>query len=300
MARLDQMDPRWIVEDRADGHNVNSWHWSEKDISVEARKLFARWISKRVIYKEDEVVLRLLDIRKEVEGDSTALNHRGKQGVFFDFDVTVEWQGEVQDRFGYQSCDAHGTLTFNVDQNTVDSFDVTTELSSLKMNGVDGLMILLKKHGIPALRGLVQGFFTELRTKYDPRVATEQAKLQNDARKAAAEKEMQEDLRRLEEEKAFIEEAEQWKRAEEEKEKEKEKKAKTQIFKAVEKKKENETKKTDVEANADKEKEKEKEKKQDKDKTKECHETKETEKVTKTETKKPCRTDEELMAYLMS
>ena len=27
MARWEQGDPRWIVSDRADGHNVNGWHW---------------------------------------------------------------------------------------------------------------------------------------------------------------------------------------------------------------------------------------------------------------------------------
>jgi activator of HSP90 ATPase len=31
MALLGQGDPRWLVEKREDGTNVNAWHWSEKD-----------------------------------------------------------------------------------------------------------------------------------------------------------------------------------------------------------------------------------------------------------------------------
>jgi len=31
MAKVGEGDARWIVEDRADGTNVNNWHWKEKD-----------------------------------------------------------------------------------------------------------------------------------------------------------------------------------------------------------------------------------------------------------------------------
>ena len=29
MAKWGEGDPRWIVEQRADSHNVNNWHWKE-------------------------------------------------------------------------------------------------------------------------------------------------------------------------------------------------------------------------------------------------------------------------------
>jgi hypothetical protein len=29
MAKWGEGDPRWIVEERADSHNVNNWHWKE-------------------------------------------------------------------------------------------------------------------------------------------------------------------------------------------------------------------------------------------------------------------------------
>lgn len=31
MAKWGEGDPRWVVESRPDGHNVNSWHWEEKN-----------------------------------------------------------------------------------------------------------------------------------------------------------------------------------------------------------------------------------------------------------------------------
>ena len=29
MAKRGEGDPRWIVEERSDSHNVNNWHWKE-------------------------------------------------------------------------------------------------------------------------------------------------------------------------------------------------------------------------------------------------------------------------------
>ena len=29
MAKWGEGDPRWIVEERQDSHNVNNWHWKE-------------------------------------------------------------------------------------------------------------------------------------------------------------------------------------------------------------------------------------------------------------------------------
>ena len=31
MAKWDERDPRWLVEHRDDGKNVNGWHWEEKN-----------------------------------------------------------------------------------------------------------------------------------------------------------------------------------------------------------------------------------------------------------------------------
>ena len=35
MAKWGEGDPRWIVEERSDSHNVNNWHWKEVGKSCE-------------------------------------------------------------------------------------------------------------------------------------------------------------------------------------------------------------------------------------------------------------------------
>ncbi len=38
MARIGEGDERWIVQDREDGTNVNSWHWAERDVLPWAKR----------------------------------------------------------------------------------------------------------------------------------------------------------------------------------------------------------------------------------------------------------------------
>lgn len=38
MAKVGEGDARWIVEERADGANVNAWHWAERDVLPWAKR----------------------------------------------------------------------------------------------------------------------------------------------------------------------------------------------------------------------------------------------------------------------
>lgn len=38
MAKWGEGDPRWIVEERPDAHNVNNWHWRESDATQWSKK----------------------------------------------------------------------------------------------------------------------------------------------------------------------------------------------------------------------------------------------------------------------
>ena len=41
MAKLGEGDARWIVKEREDGANVNSWHWTTKDVSKHTKSTVA-------------------------------------------------------------------------------------------------------------------------------------------------------------------------------------------------------------------------------------------------------------------
>ena len=51
MAKWGEGDPRWIVEERQDSHNVNNWHWKEvgKISDFYRMRLIFDWCSHRVL-----------------------------------------------------------------------------------------------------------------------------------------------------------------------------------------------------------------------------------------------------------
>lgn len=49
MAKFGEGDARWIVSDRKDGVNVNSWHWQEKDALPWARQRLKELLGSRNI-----------------------------------------------------------------------------------------------------------------------------------------------------------------------------------------------------------------------------------------------------------
>ena len=43
MAKWGEGDPRWIVEERPDGTNVNNWHWAEKNADSWSKQKIKVW-----------------------------------------------------------------------------------------------------------------------------------------------------------------------------------------------------------------------------------------------------------------
>ena len=46
MAKVGEGDARWIVADRADGANVNAWHWEERDVLPWAKRRLQELLGK--------------------------------------------------------------------------------------------------------------------------------------------------------------------------------------------------------------------------------------------------------------
>mmetsp|Transcript_19924 Transcript_19924/g.50899 ORF Transcript_19924/g.50899 Transcript_19924/m.50899 type:complete len:94 (-) Transcript_19924:89-370(-) len=93
MATFDKADPRWIVKDRADGTNVNGWHWSEKN--------YTSWSKKRIneLFTDAEVVSNALAICKTTKlssfvGEAYLNTRKGKVIPGYDLVIKLAWEGE--------------------------------------------------------------------------------------------------------------------------------------------------------------------------------------------------------------
>jgi activator of HSP90 ATPase len=93
MALKGQGDPRWIVESRADGANVNAWHWTETDLSEWAKDKLKQLLA-GIPIESDKFVGGTTTVT-HVDGDVTVNTRKQKTIVLYELDVTVKWEGQL-------------------------------------------------------------------------------------------------------------------------------------------------------------------------------------------------------------
>jgi len=90
MAKWGEGDPRWIVEERSDSHNVNNWHWKECDAnkwSEERLKLLFTSIE----VAEGPFAFKITKL-STCKGEAMASNRKNKLICYWDFELELKWQ----------------------------------------------------------------------------------------------------------------------------------------------------------------------------------------------------------------
>ncbi|XP_070091541.1 activator of 90 kDa heat shock protein ATPase homolog 2 isoform X2 [Equus przewalskii] len=90
MAKWGQGDPRWIVEEREDGTNVNNWHWTERDATSWSKgKLHELLVG---IIVENEAGRCEISELKQVEGEASCSSRKGKLIFFYEWNIKLSWK----------------------------------------------------------------------------------------------------------------------------------------------------------------------------------------------------------------
>ncbi len=96
MAKFDESDPRWIVEERDDGTNVKNWHWTEKDCTLWSKTRLAQLLTDvTLIDSNDASVTIKLTGPEKVTGDVFINNRKNKLFASFDLNLKIGYTGEV-------------------------------------------------------------------------------------------------------------------------------------------------------------------------------------------------------------
>lgn len=91
MALAGQGDPRWVVRERADGHNINNWHWSgERDVLPWARTRL------RALFTTTGSNVRVSSVA-DAEGDAHLYNRKGQRKAVWDLKVSGVWEESGDD-----------------------------------------------------------------------------------------------------------------------------------------------------------------------------------------------------------
>ncbi|XP_037036092.1 activator of 90 kDa heat shock protein ATPase homolog 1 [Bradysia coprophila] len=91
MAKWGEGDPRWIVEERPDATNVNNWHWTEKNATPWSKDRIRKLLTDFEI-KDNNIECKITEIEK-VDGEATANNRKGKLIFFYEWNVSLKWNG---------------------------------------------------------------------------------------------------------------------------------------------------------------------------------------------------------------
>lgn len=87
MALQGKGDARWVVRERDDGRNVNSWHWVDKNVSTWAQARLRELLSPAECAAAG-VAVESVDT---VDGDATLYNRKGVLKVLYDLKVVGKW-----------------------------------------------------------------------------------------------------------------------------------------------------------------------------------------------------------------
>ena len=152
MAALDARDPRWVVTERADGKNVNSWHWTSRDVTELTRATLKVALEAPTLLGGASSLLQdCLLSNVAIRGDCSVNTRKGRKFLLCELDLRMNWKGELRGEGGEVERGA-GTLHLpDVSPESLDDLEVvfTTETRGAPLSEA------MRKEGVPAVRRAV-------------------------------------------------------------------------------------------------------------------------------------------------
>jgi activator of HSP90 ATPase len=161
MAKVGEGDPRWVVQSREDGKNVNNWHWSETDCLAWAKKHITSLLSDLVLIEDTNTSCKTKKVQS-VSGECTANVRKGKTIFFYELEVKVPWEAQVDNN---ETIKGLLTLPYISEENDDDKMEVKVSSDSSSPES-DRVSTLIKAKGIPVVQRKVAEFLRALREEF--------------------------------------------------------------------------------------------------------------------------------------
>lgn len=162
MAKWGEGDPRWIVEERADGTNAGNWHWTEKNATEWSKqRLTALLTNLRV--EDVGVGHAVVTEVTSITGEASANNRKCKLIFFYELVIKLKWTGETA-----TGAAVNGTIEIpNLsEENSIDEVEVDVALTSTETPENRKVKDLLRKRGATEVRQQLKKWLTELKEEY--------------------------------------------------------------------------------------------------------------------------------------
>lgn len=158
MAKVGEGDERWIVKERADGHNCNNWHWTTKDVSGHTKKVLGQKL-KEIEFPAGGLLAHCRIRSAEVKGDCSVNNRKGRTFLIYEFEVKIKWEGETRDEAGAVLETTKGSMRLpDVSATEIDDPEVEFESKSRG----SALSEAMRKQGVALVKASVKAIVLEL------------------------------------------------------------------------------------------------------------------------------------------
>jgi activator of HSP90 ATPase len=96
MAKFGEGDPRWLVQDRKDGTNVNNWHWSEKDCTAWAKNRLGELLGNLQLVDSNGATASTTQVTA-FDGEAVLNVRKNKLVAAYELSLKVGWKGTWSD-----------------------------------------------------------------------------------------------------------------------------------------------------------------------------------------------------------
>eukprot|EP00898_Chlorokybus_atmophyticus_P003829 jgi/Chlat1/4447/Chrsp29S04399 len=97
MAKWGEGDPRWVVAERADGTNINGWHWTEKNCKEWSKQRLPELVKGLRAVMDPKEGYALITGLKSLDGDVSVNTRKGnKKFAHYDITLTFSWEGQLE------------------------------------------------------------------------------------------------------------------------------------------------------------------------------------------------------------
>ncbi|KAL6761306.1 activator of Hsp90 ATPase [Haematococcus lacustris] len=159
MAKFGEGDPRWLVEERVDGTNVNGWHWVEKDAIEWCRmRLPELLVGPSLVEAGQDMELAITGL-DTLTGEATINNRKNKIIPAYELEIKLAWQGSALGK----TCQGKIHLPYLADENHDEEPDL--RFSSAEEDAASQALktAFLTGPGKKTLVSLIKQFVAELR-----------------------------------------------------------------------------------------------------------------------------------------
>jgi len=162
MAKFGQGDERWIVNDRDDGRNVNSWHWEERDQTGWAKDRLRELLCDIVVKEDTRLAVKVLKL-DTITGEVSLQSRKQRKFALYELDLKVKWEGQLFDDEGKTAEETKGTLRIeDLSEESLD--DLPVELTCDDESGKKReLKEIMRKAGADVVKAKCAEFVKELK-----------------------------------------------------------------------------------------------------------------------------------------